>query len=324
LFGLSGFSRRINRLCTFRAQFCFLLILLLITIVLCLILKNYIDSDYQLFHWHTPFTVPLKPHLLCVLVPFRNREEELKIFIPHMEHFLNRQNVSHRIIILNQTDMYRFNRASLINVGWFEADRVGCDYLVMHDVDLLPLNPELDYRFPGYGNVRHISAPEYHPRYNYKKFIGGILMLTLKDFKMVNGLSNKYWGWGLEDDEFFLRLRDGNLTDNLQRPKGLKTNKENTFRHVHDAKKRVRDTKKTVQQKAVRFCNSMVTFTLATRYKVMKWMSRKRDTVSGLDNVRYEIVSRAIQKFSDDAQYYILNIKLFCDLNWTPYCVQTS
>lgn len=32
-------------------------------------------------------------------------------------------------------------------------------------------------------------------------------MLTLKDFKFVNGLSNKYWGWGLEDDEFYLRLR---------------------------------------------------------------------------------------------------------------------
>lgn len=32
-------------------------------------------------------------------------------------------------------------------------------------------------------------------------------MLTLQDYKMVNGMSNKYWGWGLEDDEFYLRLR---------------------------------------------------------------------------------------------------------------------
>lgn len=44
-------------------------------------------------------------------------------------------------------------------------------------------------------------------RYNYTNFIGGILLLTLQDFKKVNGMSNKYWGWGLEDDEFFLRLK---------------------------------------------------------------------------------------------------------------------
>lgn len=32
-------------------------------------------------------------------------------------------------------------------------------------------------------------------------------MLTMKDYKTVNGMSNKYWGWGLEDDEFFLRIK---------------------------------------------------------------------------------------------------------------------
>lgn len=44
-------------------------------------------------------------------------------------------------------------------------------------------------------------------RYHYKNFIGGILMLTLRDFRSLNGMSNKYWGWGLEDDELFLRIR---------------------------------------------------------------------------------------------------------------------
>lgn len=31
--------------------------------------------------------------------------------------------------------------------------------------------------------------------------------MTMKDFSKVNGMSNKYWGWGLEDDEFYLRLK---------------------------------------------------------------------------------------------------------------------
>ena len=85
-----------------------------------------------------------------------------------MEKFLNAQNVEHRFIILNQTDSLRFNRASLINVGWYEADRLRCNYLVMHDVDLLPNNPALTYTYPGIGIVRHIAAGKYHPK---KRFV---------------------------------------------------------------------------------------------------------------------------------------------------------
>lgn len=62
--------------------------------------------------------------MLCILVPYRDRETELRIFVPHIDDFLNKQNVLHKIIVLNQTDALRFNRASLINVGWYEADRV--------------------------------------------------------------------------------------------------------------------------------------------------------------------------------------------------------
>lgn len=63
-------------------------------------------------------------HMLCVLVPFRDCEYELTIFAPYISDFLKEQNVEHKIIVINQTDKLRFNRASLINVGWYEADRV--------------------------------------------------------------------------------------------------------------------------------------------------------------------------------------------------------
>lgn len=48
----------------------------------------------------------------------------------------------------------------------------------MHDVDLLPLNPLLDYRSPPTGHVKHIAAPHLHPRYHYASFVGGILLIT--------------------------------------------------------------------------------------------------------------------------------------------------
>ena len=60
-----------------------------------------------------------------------------------------------------------------------------CDHLVMHDVDLLPLNKDLKYSYPADGPL-HIASPELHPLYHYKKFVGGILMMTGEHFQKVS------------------------------------------------------------------------------------------------------------------------------------------
>lgn len=78
---------------------------------------------------------------------------------------------------------FRFNRASLINVGHLESGN-DTDYLAMHDVDLLPLNDALDYGFPEDGPF-HVASPELHPLYHYKTYVGGILLLSKKHYHMV-------------------------------------------------------------------------------------------------------------------------------------------
>ena len=51
---------------------------------------------------------PLKgDHKLCILVPFRDRFEELLEFAPYINKFLTKQNVDHEIYILHQVDKYR-------------------------------------------------------------------------------------------------------------------------------------------------------------------------------------------------------------------------
>ncbi|CAI5444611.1 unnamed protein product [Caenorhabditis angaria] len=242
---------------------------------------------------------PKQSHKLCVIIPYRDRFEELKQFAPYMKDFLDKQKVEHHLIAVNQTDDLRFNRASLINIGWNEADRLGCDYMVMNDVDLLPINPEIPYGFPEIGIIRHITSPEYHPKYHYQKFIGGILMLTMADYKELNGMSNKYWGWGLEDDEFYLRIMEAKL--NLTRVSGLSTNSTNTFRHIHGPKRK-RDYSKKSDHK--------------------QWqMKRKRDRVSGLRDIKYQIIRRDVRYFGA-CPVVVVNVRLQCDLKWTPYCKQ--
>ena len=55
----------------------------------------------------------------------------------------------------------------------------------MHDVDLLPLNNDLNYEYPDLGPF-HVAAPNLHPKYHYKKFVGGILLLSVEQFEDVN------------------------------------------------------------------------------------------------------------------------------------------
>lgn len=54
----------------------------------------------------------------------------------------------------------------------------------MHDVDLLPLNKDLYYGFPDKGPF-HVSAPFLHPKYHYKTFVGGILIMSVAQFEKV-------------------------------------------------------------------------------------------------------------------------------------------
>ena len=45
---------------------------------------------------------PVSQHNLCILIPFRDRFEELLEFVPRITKFLERQNVEHKIFIINQ------------------------------------------------------------------------------------------------------------------------------------------------------------------------------------------------------------------------------
>lgn len=47
------------------------------------------------------------PHKLAILIPFRDRFEELMEFVPYMHKFLARQKVRHRFYVINQMDHHR-------------------------------------------------------------------------------------------------------------------------------------------------------------------------------------------------------------------------
>ncbi|XP_053575801.1 beta-1,4-galactosyltransferase 7 isoform X1 [Bombina bombina] len=234
------------------------------------------------------------PHRLALLVPFRERFEELLSFVPYMHQYLSQKKIRHTIFVINQIDHFRFNRASLINVGFLESGN-DTDYIAMHDVDLLPLNPDLDYGYPEKGPF-HVASPELHPLYHYKTYVGGILLLTKQHYEMCNGMSNRFWGWGREDDEFYRRIKSSGLK--LLRPTGINTGYQ-TFRHIHDPAWRKRDQKRIASQKQEQF---------------------KVDRDGGLHSVQYRVESRTEISIGG-APCTVLNVLLECDLNESPWCV---
>lgn len=145
---------------------------------------------------------------LGIIVPYRDREKQLDYFIPYMAAYLEEKEIhDYEIIIVEQSPEKEFNRGSLLNIGFLEAESLGCDYVAFHDLDMLPV--EADYSYPD--RVVQL-AQHFLPRskdqgipYDY---FGGVTLFPVDLFRSINGYSNSYWGWGFEDNDLLLRCQE--------------------------------------------------------------------------------------------------------------------
>lgn len=141
-----------------------------------------------------------KKKRLAVIVPYRDRYEHLKQFIPHMDKFLDKFDYS--IFIIHQKNDDLFNRAALFNIG-FDITKHKFDYFSFHDIDLLPESS--DYSYPA--RPCHLSQRCSQFGYRKKKLFGGVILLTKEQFVKSNGFSNRFRGWGGEDDDMGTRAK---------------------------------------------------------------------------------------------------------------------
>ena len=107
-------------------------------------------------------------------------------------------------IAIEQIDNYSFNRGALFNVGvqyilnqeFFKNVK----WIVLHDVDWIPLVPTSYYPTDNHIHFIHIMPLK------YSNFAGGVNLISLHAYQCINGHSNQFWGWGLEDDDLYTRL----------------------------------------------------------------------------------------------------------------------
>lgn len=155
-------------------------------------------------------------HKLGIIVPYRNRADQLQKFLQELPKYLRKEGISYSIIVVEQHDAKPFNRGALLNVGFLEAKKQGCDYVVFHDVDLLPR--KVDYSYSDVpqelvGKIVENGDPHFTLRiedltYDY---FGGVTLFPVETFEKINGFSNKYIGWGFEDNDLLLRCQEAQV-----------------------------------------------------------------------------------------------------------------
>lgn len=156
---------------------------------------------------YTPLTCIAKGNL-AIIIPYRDREEHLKIFLRYMHPFLQHQNLNYVIYVVEMPPNMRFNRALLMNIGFVEALKemdFGC--FIFHDVDQLPEDDRISYNCEHSPQHLAVAMDKHQYKLPYHSFFGGVCAFSKEHFQTINGASNIYFGWGGEDDDLHERIK---------------------------------------------------------------------------------------------------------------------
>ncbi|CAD6186318.1 unnamed protein product [Caenorhabditis auriculariae] len=148
----------------------------------------------------------LARHKVAIIVPYRDRESQLRILLHNLHTLLEKQQMEYGIFIIEQVADQTFNRGKLMNVGYAEASKMfPWQCYIFHDVDLLPEDDRNLYSCPVQPRHMSVAIDKFNYRLPYSSIFGGISALRDDQVKAINGFSNSFWGWGGEDDDLSQR-----------------------------------------------------------------------------------------------------------------------
>lgn len=154
-------------------------------------------------------------HTALVIIPIRDeesstlRDDQARVLLSVLRHRFHRLRQSHHFLIVEQTKGLPFNKGVLFNAGfiWGNDKFSDVDYIILHDVDEIPIHKEAPYGYPQ--KPTHILRRRSKNQFKvmYSGSCGGVVSMQTNHFRDINGFSNSFWGWGREDDDLGRRIR---------------------------------------------------------------------------------------------------------------------
>jgi len=134
-----------------------------------------------------------------VIVPYRDRPTHLNCFLLYM----NKMYPELRIVVVEQVDNGPWNKGLLFNAAYRELVQGNGMYMILHDVDFIPVYGEVDYSYYELPTMIAGRASQFDYKLLYRQFFGGVVVLPPEMYEKVNGFSNLFRGWGGEDDMLY-------------------------------------------------------------------------------------------------------------------------
>jgi hypothetical protein len=214
---------------------------------------------------------------LTVVVPYRDRCAHLDRLVPALMHELNRQEISSRILVVEQASNGLFNRGKLLNIGAHYAAPFS-DYFCLHDVDAIPIVANYGCPSQPLRLVSSLVTPSGEAqRTDY--YFSGAVSIRKEQFFAANGYSNEYSGWGKEDDDLFFRLL------------------LNGFLCYYDARGKFWDLpnpQEQVLQRSTGFVPTQLRRNRRVRSLLVRGLTDPQ--TDGLSTLKYEVVSRRVHR----------------------------
>lgn len=130
--------------------------------------------------------------MLAIIVPYRDRPDQLQYFVYHMKWFYN-----FRVIVVEQTDDKPFNRGRLLNIGFIESVTPETKQIIFHDIDMIPKE-----NYPTLWDKDQVVQLA-SSTIQKKDYLGGVTLFTTDAFIKSEGYHNEYFHRAEDNEQMF-------------------------------------------------------------------------------------------------------------------------
>lgn len=144
---------------------------------------------------------------IALIIPYRDRESHLSYFIRYIHAFLQAQNIHYKIYIIEQNVDQLFNRGAMLNIGYLEAKKdKNYPCFIFNDVNKIPANLNNIYACSQVPRHMAVLVSVFKYSLPYETYFDGAVSFLPEHFEKINGFSNRFFGWGGDDEDLYNRV----------------------------------------------------------------------------------------------------------------------